>query len=371
MKAKFCLALIAGAFLLVVQSTYAQEELPRPFPHETVNRLAALALHCVHREYPNKVSHVMQSDEDVLPPRELYPMFYGCYDWHSSVHGHWMLARLSSKYPELAFAARAPEVLAQSFTAKNIAGELAYFNGKGRASFERPYGMAWFLQLMGELREWDMPQAQQWCALLQPLETAISNRIKQWLPNLAYPIRGGEHFQTAFAFGLIYDWSLIAGDKDMSKLIRDKSVAFYQSDTNCPLSYEPSGHDFLSSCWAEADLMRRLLDQKAFAKWLHAFLRAIPESPSVSWFEAVVVTDPGDPKLAHLDGLNLSRSWMLNGVSASLPANDKRKQWLDAAATRHLDAGLVQVTGEHYEGGHWLASFATYAFTRRGVGRDR
>lgn len=332
-----------------------------------MTRLANLALACVHREYPNKISHVLQSDDDVLSPRQLYPAFYGCYDWHSSVHGHWMLARLARELPDTTLATSAREALGKSFTAENLAGELAYFNGSGRASFERPYGMAWFLQLMSELREWDTPESRLWCKQLEPLEKAISVRLKTWLEKLSYPIRGGEHFQTAFAFGLILDWSRTAKDEQMTSLIEVSSRKFYLGDVNCPTAYEPSGHDFLSACWAEADLIRRILTPKEFAAWLNRFLPSIPEKESGTWLEPAVVTDPGDPKLAHLDGLNLSRSWMLEGVSAGLPQADLRRAWLGKSAQRHLDAGLAQVTGKHYEGGHWLASFATYALTRRGV----
>ncbi|MCU0250492.1 MAG: DUF2891 domain-containing protein [Vicinamibacterales bacterium] len=330
-------------------------------------RFAGLALACVHQEYPNKIAHVMQSDADVKPPRGLTPAFFGCYDWHSSVHGHWLLARLARLFPEAPFAPRARAALARSLTAEHMAVEARYLAGPGRTSFERPYGLAWLLQLSAELREWQDPQAQQWAGILRPLETAAAARLKEWLPKLSRPIRIGEHDQTAFAFGLVLDWARTAGDQPMIDLIQSKTAGFYRRDTACPLHYEPNGQDFLSPCIAEADLMRRVLAPPAFADWLQAFLPQIPVNGSAAWLEPAVVTDPSDPKLAHLDGLNLSRAWMLDGIVSGLPANDARRASLLAVADRHRDAGLKAVTGEHYEGGHWLGSFAVFLSSGRGL----
>ncbi|MFO7694465.1 MAG: DUF2891 domain-containing protein [Vicinamibacterales bacterium] len=330
-------------------------------------RFADLALACVHQEYPNKIAHVMQSDADVKPPRELTPAFFGCYDWHSSVHGHWLLARLARLFPGAPFAPRARAALARSLTAEHVLVEARYLAGPGRTSFERPYGLAWLLQLSAELREWQDPQAQQWAAVLGPLETAAAARLKEWLPKLSRPIRIGEHDQTAFAFGLVLDWARTAGDTTMTDLIAAKTGEFYRNDRACPLPYEPNGQDFLSACMAEADLMRRVLAPPAFADWLRAFLPQLPADGSAGWLEPAVVTDPTDPKLAHLDGLNLSRAWMLDGIVGGLPAGDARRAALQAAADRHREAGLKAVTGEHYEGGHWLGSFAVYLSSGRGL----
>ena len=330
-------------------------------------RFANLALACAHQEYPNKIAHVMTSDADVKPPRELTPAFFGCYDWHSSVHGHWLLARLARLFPDAPFAPRARAALARSLTAENMAAEARYLAGAGRTSFERPYGLAWLLQLAAELREWQDPQAQQWAAIIGPLETAAAARLKEWLPKLSRPIRIGEHDQTAFAFGLVLDWARTAGDQPMIDLIQSKTAEFYRNDQACPLSYEPNGQDFLSACIAEADLMRRVLAPPAYADWLRVFLPQIPADGSAAWLEPVVVTDPTDPKLAHLDGLNLSRAWMLDGILSGLPAGDARRASLQAAADRHRVAGLKAVTGEHYEGGHWLGSFAVYLSSGRGL----
>ncbi len=330
-------------------------------------RFAALALKCLHDEYPNHISLTMDNDADAHPPRELTPAFYGCFDWHSDVHGHWLLVRLLRLMPDAPFAAQARSELARSLTPENIAGELNYLKHPGRASFERPYGLAWLLQLAAELREWNDPQAKQWSATLQPLEAEAASRIKTWLPKLHYPIRIGEHDQTAFSFGLIWDWAGVAADTGMRALLNDAAQRFYLKDRNCPLSYEPSGEDFLSPCLAEADFMRRVLDPKAFSSWLSAFLPGISPSAGGAWLQPGVVTDRSDPKLAHIDGLNLSRAWMLEGIAHGLPQTDRRVPVLRAAAAQHRDAALPAVTGEHYEGGHWLGTFAVYLTSTAGL----
>jgi len=337
------------------------------FTSASAARFANLALACVHKEYPNKIAHVLNGVADVRAPHELTPAFYGCYDWHSSVHGHWLLARLARTFPEAPFAEPARQALAISLTATNIAAEVKYLAGAGRTSFERPYGLAWLLQLAAELREWNTPQARTWAATLKPLEQAAAARIKDWLPKLSRPIRIGEHDQTAFSFGLMLDWARVAKDQSMIDLLTTRSEAYYENDKSCPFAYEPSGQDFLSPCLAEADLMRRVLPRSQYAAWLQAFLPIIPVNGSAAWLEPAIVIDPTDPKLAHLDGLNLSRAWMLDGIISGLPPTDPRRASLQAAATLHRTAGLKSVTGEHYEGGHWLGSFAVYLVTARGL----
>jgi hypothetical protein len=334
----------------------------------TAERFATLALDCVHKEYPNKISHVLAGDGDVRPPRDLTPAFYGCYDWHSAVHGHWLLARLTRTFPAASFSTVGRQALAQSLTAEKIAAEVRYLEAKGRISFERPYGLAWLLQLAAELHQWDDPEAERWSKNLEPLVLVAAARIKEWLPKLTYPIRVGEHSQTAFAFGLILDWARIVGDGEMVSLLRQRTATLYLGDQACPLHYEPSGQDFLSPCLAEADLVRRILEPTTFAEWLGRFLPTIPSSEGESWLEPAVVTDPSDPKLAHLDGLNLSRAWMLEGIASGLSEDDQRLGALHRAARRHRERGLRAGTGEHYEGGHWLGSFATYLVTERGLG---
>ncbi len=333
----------------------------------SAERFAQLALECVNREYPNKIAHVLNDASDARTPRELTPIFYGCYDWHSAVHGHWLLVRLARTFPEASFSPTAMEAIERSLNDEKIAAEVEYLKGPGRVSFERPYGLAWLLQLAAELREWDDERAQWYAFTLGPLERVAAERISEWLPKLTHPIRVGEHSQTAFTLGLIWDWAVAAQDTAMQELIKNRIEEFYLADRECPLEYEPSGQDFLSPCLAEADLVRRLMEPMVFAAWLGAFLPQIPFNGSDTWLEPGVVTDPTDPKLAHLDGLNLSRAWMLEGIASGLPPEDPRVPSLRASADRHRNAGLRSVTGEHYVGGHWLGSFATYLVTERGL----
>jgi hypothetical protein len=332
----------------------------------TAERFANLALACVHKEYPNKIAHTLNSDADVKPPRVLTPAFYGCYDWHSAVHGHWLLARLARRFPDAPFAAKARAALDRSLTPANLAVEAKYMEGEGRATFERPYGLAWLLQLSAELHEWDDPQARRWATAMDPLVKAALTRLRTWLPKLSYAIRTGEHNQTAFSLGLLIDWARGVGDAEARELFERRARELYLKDRACALEYEPSGEDFLSPCLAEADLMRRIMPPEYYATWLSSFL---PQVGSDGWIVPAVVTDPSDGKLAHLDGLNLSRAWMLEGIAAGLPESDPRLPSLRAAAAAHRESGLDAVTGKHYEGGHWLGSFATYLMTGRGLPR--
>jgi len=292
-------------------------------------RFARLALDCVTREYPNKIAHTMQSDRDALPPRVLTPAFYGCYDWHSAVHGHWLLARLSRMFPDAEFAGEARAALARNITAENIAAEVRYLEDEGRAAFERPYGLAWLLTLAKELKS----------EALRPLEQAVLERFSAWLEKLPYPVRSGEHSNTAFALGLVLD-------SHRCELFERRARDFYFNDRNAPIAYEPSGEDFLSPSLAEADVMRRVLTPSEFAEWFARFL------PDLSALRPAVSPDPSDPKFSHLDGLNLSRAWMLRGIGE-----------YEELADLHARAGLAAVTGEHYEGAHWLATFAVYLLT--------
>lgn len=365
---------ILCAICLLFSSAAFAADTPQ-FDAKAAGRFAKLALACVHKEYPNHISHTMTSDADVAPPRKLTPAFYGCFDWHSSVHGHWLLVRLIKTFPDADFVQPAREALRESLTAENISQEAAYLRGEGRASFERPYGLAWLLQLAAELDEWDDPQGERMATNLHPLVVAARERLSAWLPKLANPVRIGEHDQTAFAMGLMLDYAREAGDQQFAELVSSKARQFFLQDKDCPLAYEPSGEDFLSPCLGEADVMRRVLPRDEFAQWLGAFLPQIPSSRktsslrSTAWLKPVVSPDPSDPKLAHLDGLNLSRAWMLEGIASGLPTDDKRLPSILATADAHRRAGLAAVTGEHYEGGHWLGSYAVYLVTKRGIGK--
>jgi len=331
------------------------------------DRFSALALACVQQEFPNKISRTTDTADAIGRPRDIFPTFYGCFDWHSAVHGHWLLVRLLHVGPQDAiWRDEAIRKLNENFSEKNLAGEVANFARPARGSWERPYGLAWYLQLTTELRQWDSPQAKLWLQKLKPLERDIAQSLKEWLPKLAYPIRLGTHNQSAFAFGLMLDWAREAKDTEMEQLIIARSIAFHQNDVNCPLAYEPSGEDFLSPCLMEADLMRRIMNTKDYSLWLAKFLPSIPLDGSNQWLAPGIVKDASDGKLVHLDGVNLSRAWNLYNIARALPKNDTRKASLIASADLHTETGVAAVSDEHYSGSHWLASFATYLMTGRG-----
>jgi len=332
----------------------------------TAERFANLALACIHREYPNKTGHhILTSDRDARPPRELTPAFYGCFDWHSAVHGHWMLARLARLFPEAAFATKARQALAKNLTTENLSREAEYMQSDARASFERPYGLAWLLQLAAELTEWNDTGAREFSGALQPLTDIAVRRLETGLPKLSHPVRSGEHSQSAFSLSLMLDYARAAPRLDFQTLLESTIRRFYLTDRDCPLDYEPSGEDFLSPCLAEADLVRRILAGPEFAAWFETFLPSVPRNGSL-WMKPVQPLDPTDGKLGHLDGLNLSRAWMLNGIIGALPAGDHRISSLRHTAEQHAGAGLAAVTSDRYEGAHWIGTFAVYLLTLRG-----
>lgn len=359
--------MVPGSIIIAVLATVIAWSAPgtaQPLDQARAAHFAALPLACVGKEFPNIVHHVMASEQDVERPSKLTPAFYGCFDWHSAVHGHWLLARLARLHPDAPFAAEAKTALANSFTEAKLLQEAAYMAHPDRAGFERPYGHAWLLQLVAELEQWDDADARQWRQWLRPLEAVSVRRISEWLPKLRYPIRIGEHYQTAFAFGLIHDYAVQVNDTALRDLLADAGQRFHTRDRDCPLAYEPSGHDFLSPCLAEADFMRRLMPPTDFARWLDGFLPTIGQP---DWLPVGEVSDRADGKLAHIDGLNISRAWMLEGIAHGLPENDARRATLRAAAKTHGEAGVSGVSDEHYAGSHWLASFAVYWLTQRGL----
>lgn len=342
-------------------------EIPTRIAPELAERFSRLALDCVQQEFPNKISRTTDTAEEIGRPRDLFPAFYGCFDWHSAVHGHWLLVRLL-RDGQLSEAANA-EIVAKldtNLTPDTIAGEMANFRRPARGSWERPYGWAWLLQLTAELREWDDPRAERWLNALEPLEADIVAATKDWLPLLAYPIRLGTHNQSAFAMTLMMDWSNVAGDTAFTAQLQKKALEFHENDKDCPLAYEPSGEDFLSPCLMVADLMRRVKDGNAYADWLTAYLPTIPDDGSADWLAPAIVLDASDGKLVHLDGVNSSRAWNLYNIARALPDNDPRRAALLAAADIHRDEGVAAISDKHYSGSHWLASFATYLMTDRG-----
>jgi hypothetical protein len=329
----------------------------------TADRFAKMALACLDREYPNKPEQVLEGPADVKAPRDVHPAFYGCYDWHSSVHGHWMLARLLRASPTLSSGGRIREALEAHFTSDAIAAETRYLATPGARTFERPYGWAWTLRLAAELDVSQDPQVRAWRGRIQPLENALVGRFQDYLPKLTLPVRSGAHPDTAFALAQALDFARTTGRKDFEKILMSRASFYYGQDRSCPLAYEPSGEDFFSPCLSEADLMRRVLSPKDFAKWLKRFLPQLSGHKAFA-FAPAIVTDPTDPRLVHLDGLNLSRAWMLRGIAQGLPPSDARRAVLLKAAAVHETAGLARVTSGDYAGEHWLASFAVYLLTQ-------
>ncbi len=326
--------------------------------------LAANTLSALDREYRNLIHHVMSSDAELAPPRRLTPVFYGCFDWHSAVHGHWMLLRLARLFPGAPFARSIMARLDAGWQAEALATEAGYLAHPERAGFERPYGLAWLLTLIQELDEWATPPVLLWRERFRPLERIALRRLEHWIPRLPFPIRSGEHSQTAFAFGLIHDYASGQRDHALLPLLVEFAQRFHRADRDAPLAWEPSGHDFLSPSLAEADFMRRVLDPADFAVWLADFLPGIGQP---GWLHPVVPGDRDDGKLVHLDGLNLSRAWMLDGIASALSPGDARRPALLEAARQHIDAGLAGLVHDHYAGRHWLGSFAVYALSRRGI----
>lgn len=322
---------------------------------EQANRLLQLPIHCVNTEYPNKLNQTIGGDEDLKSPKELHPTFYGCFDWHSSVHGHWSLVSLLKKFPNLKDASKTKEILLTSISKENIEKEVAYFNKKYNKSYERTYGWAWLLKLAEELHTWNDPIAKELEQNLQPLTDLMVQKYIEFLPRLKYPIRVGEHSNTAFGFAFAWDYANTVGDKKILKIINNRAKDYFMNDKNCPISWEPSGFDFLSACLQEAAIMKRVLPKNEFKNWLSEFLPKLKDKD----FKLVVgeVSDRTDGKLVHLDGVNFSRAWCLNKIANDLPEYNHLKN----VANKHINYSLPNVVGDNYEGGHWLGSFAIYA----------
>jgi hypothetical protein len=328
--------------------------------------LARLALRGIDTEYPNKPSNVMVGPEGVLSPRQLHPAFFGCYDWHSSVHGHWMLVRLLRLYPECSIGPEIRQALDRHLTPENIETEANYFLAKENKSFERMYGWAWALQLAAELAASSDGDAARWRQNLRPLELVLCDQLQSYLPKLEFPIRTGVHPDTGFALGLALDYARQVDDSELERLILQRCKDYYLGDCKYPFGYEPSGEDFFSSGLNEADLMRRVLEPDEFGDWLNSYWPSLRDGATDAIPPPVVVSDVTDPKLVHLAGLNLSRAWCLDGIARSLPEGDARRTVLAKAADEHTTAGARYVFSGYYEGEHWLATFAVYLVTESG-----
>ena len=336
---------------------------------QQVVQLADLAIGSIDREFPNKPSNVMGGAEDVLSPKQMHPVFYGCFDWHSSVHGHWLLVRLLKLYPENARADTIRKLMNRQLTKSKLQTEADYFLPKRNHSFERMYGWAWTLRLVTELRDWQDPDAQTWLEHLAPLESTIVKLTKAYLPRLTYPIRTGEHPDTGFALAQMLDYARVTGDEELETQIVQFARDKYLEDYDYPARYEPSGQDFFSTCLNEADLMRRVLSASEFSDWLSRFLPELGQRDGTanSLLTPAVVSDASDGKLVHLAGLNFSRSWTQAGIAQSLSKNDARRNVLVRSIAEHRNAGMQYVFSGHYEGEHWLATFAVYVLTGTGL----
>ncbi len=325
---------------------------------EQASHFARLALRCVGREYPNKIEHAMNDAEDVRSPRELHPAFYGCYDWHSSVHGHWLLARLLHVYPDLPEAQEIRRALGANITDANIRKEVEYFNAAGRQSFERTYGWAWLLKLAAELRGWNDGDARRWAAALQPLADVVVQKYEEFLPKQTYPIRTGVHPNTAFGLSLALDYARLVKDQRLASLVEERSRTYYLKDENYPAAWEPGGEDFLSPALTEADLMQRVLNPEDFRQWFKSFLPGVARGEPQTLLKPATVSDRSDPKLVHLDGLNLSRAWCMREIASVLAPRDPARRVLAESARLHGADALAHVASGNYEGEHWLATFA-------------
>lgn len=350
---KSLLAFVFSPFLM-----YAQE-VPK-LTDEMAMKLADKPIHCINQEYPNKTAHIINNEKEVpLTPKDLHPSFYGCFDWHSSVHGHWMLVRLLKTKPNLANAKEIEKILDQSFQKESLQTEADYFTKyQLTATFERTYGWAWVLKLDEELANWDNPKAKIWHQNLKPLTDKILNSWKAYLPKQTYPNRTGVHPNTAFAMAFALDWARANQNKEFENQLIEKAKYFFLKDEKTPAYLEPDGSDFFSPSLEIADLMRRVLPQKEFAKWLNSFY----EKRSIENIEKIpVVSDLSDYQTVHLVGLSFTKAWCMKGIAKSLPDNHPLKKEFQKTATIFLNNGLPLLFQGNYGGDHWLASFAVYA----------
>ncbi|AVR46977.1 DUF2891 domain-containing protein [Christiangramia fulva] len=328
---------------------------------EEANKLVELPLKCINTEYPNKLGQTLENKAAIGEPHELHPAFYGCFDWHSSVHAHWSLITLLKNFPEIEKKEAVREALKNSLSEENIQGEIKYFKREESDSYERTYGWAWLLKLAEALKTWDDPLGQELYQNLQPLTQVIVQRFEEFLPKLNYPIRVGEHTNTAFALSFAYDYAKTVGNEEFMKIIKKRAEDFYLKDDNCPLSWEPSGYDFLSPCLEEVDIMRKVLPKNAFNLWMEDFM---PQLKNKDFdMEVGEVSDRTDGKLVHLDGLNFSRAWVFYGLANEYP---KKYGHLENLADKHVAKSFPNVVGDSYEGGHWLGTFAIYTLMKAG-----
>jgi hypothetical protein len=320
---------------------------------------ARVALSHVTKEYPNKLDHVLNKRADLKTPSQLHPVFFGSFDWHSCVHGYWLLATLLRLFPNMREAARIEELFDSQLTPAKIRAEVRYLGKPLRATFERPYGWAWLLMLWAELSRHSSGNGERWSRALVPLAAAFSQRFFDFLPKATYPTRVGTHFNSAFSIALALEYAEVASNDTLRKALAKKAVVWYAADSDCQ-AWEPSGDDFLSSALMEAECMHRVLGASDFSSWLDRFLPRLAVREPATLFKPAIVSDRSDGKIAHLDGLNLSRAWCWRSIAATWPVSDARRVVALEAAETHLAASLPHVAGD-YMGAHWLATFALLA----------
>lgn len=328
----------------------------RTLTAEQASQIFSLPVHCLEVEYPNKLGQVLGSDADLKSPKALRPIFYGCFDWHSAVHGYWSIVELMQAFPELDAEHRVREILNRHITPENVAVELSFFQDPNNLSFERTYGWAWLFKLQESLRGWEDADAARWADNLQPLVDLLVDRYQEYLPKLVFPIRTGQHDNSAFGLSLSLDYARSVGEQVFEEVIVDHAKRLFGDDKNYDLAYEPSGYDFLSPGFEEAYLMYKVLDPKAYKTWLGDFL---PEIYRADFHLApAVVKDRSDGKLVHLDGLNYSRAACFYGIASGDPA----LAHLRSLANEHIAFSLPNLSvQDDYMGSHWLGTFALYA----------
>ena len=343
--------------LLLITSFYSFSQLNSlELNYKTAEKLADIPLACLNKEFPNKLSQVLNGKSDLKSPKKLHPIFFGCFDWHSSVHGHWLLTKFLNDHPATNLSENIAKQWNDKFTLLKCLKEVNYFSIKNNTNFERTYGWAWFLKLHGELLNSKHKNGQEWAKALQPLAKVFIKKYSEFLPKLAYPVRVGTHTNTAFGLSFALDYARQVKDVELEKLIIEKAKQFYLNDKKGPLKWEPSGFDFLSPCLEEANLMANVLTPIEFKKWIKGYLPQLLKKQFK--LEPGKVIDRTDGNLVHLDGLNFSRAWCLYRLSKHLP---KQKENLIEIANNHVKTSINQVIGSHYMGSHWLASFLVYA----------
>ncbi len=345
-------------FLLLAGALGSNQVEPLHLTRQQAEKLSTLPLKCIRQEYPNKLGQVITGDKDLKPPRVLHPCFYGCFDWHSSVHGHWSLVKLLKEFPDMEHADSIKDLLGSQITKEKVLDEVKYFEPKLNKSYERTYGWAWLLKLVTELHTWDDPLARELESNLQPLTDTIVESYKKYLPKLQYAIRVGTHTNTAFGLSFAIDYAKAVNDTVFKSIIVKRAKDFYLKDKQYPLWWEPSGYDFLSPAFEEIDIMRKVLPEKEFRSWLSGFLPEITQKDFS--LEVGIVSDRSDGHMVHLDGLNFSRAWCLYGLAKQYP----EYSYLIPIANKHIEYSFPNLIGDGYMGGHWLASFAINALTQ-------